>query len=117
MDYPSHKNYEKHPGRLERTTEAFRFPGTVTNRTSAAGEILTPFLFFVKNVRCRLSAQLKSEGRCRERSCGHFKVALVSFCGKIRHLTDVVIQRVMTDREHFSVNVYWSLIEMSANRE
>ena len=38
-------NYEKHPGRLERTTEAFRFPGTVTNRTSAAGEILPPFLF------------------------------------------------------------------------
>ena len=46
MDYPSHKNYEKHPGRLERTTEAFRFPGTVTNRTSAAGEILPPFLRF-----------------------------------------------------------------------
>ena len=78
---------------------------------------MPPFLFFVENVRCRLSLQLKSVGRCRERSCGHFKVALVSFCGKIRHLTDVVSQRVMTDREHFFINDVWSLIEMSANRE
>ena len=75
------------------------------------------FLFFVGNVRCQLSVQLKSEGRCRELSDGHFKVALVSFCGKIRHLTDIATQRVMTDREHFSANVYWSKIEMSANRE
>ena len=75
------------------------------------------FLFFVENVRCRLSAQLKSEGWCKELSDEHFKVALVSFCEKTRHLTDVVTQGVMTDREHFSVNVYWSKIEMSANRE
>ena len=36
---------------------------------------------------------------------------------KIRHLTDVVTQRVMTDREHFFINDVWSKIEMSANRE
>ena len=83
----------------------------------AVGIILPPFLFFVENVRCRLSVQLKSEGRYRELSDEHFKVALVSFCGKIRHLTDVVTQRVMTDREHFFINDVWSLIEMSANRE
>ena len=75
------------------------------------------FFVFVENVRCRLSVQLKSEGQCREHSDERFKVALVSFCGKIRHLTGTVVQRVMTNREHFSVNVYWSLIEMSANRE
>ena len=45
-------NYGKHPGRLERTTAAFRFPGTVSNRTSAAGEILPPLLFMIEFLQC-----------------------------------------------------------------
>ena len=44
------------------------------------------FLFFVENVRCRLSAQLKSEGRCREQFDERFMVALVRVLFKIRHL-------------------------------
>ena len=39
-------NYEKYPGRMERTAQVFRFPGTVINRTSAAGIILPPFCVY-----------------------------------------------------------------------
>ena len=49
------------------------------------------FLFLWKMWDVGLSLQLKSESRCRELFDRHFKVALVSFCGKI--LEGVLILR------------------------
>ena len=37
--------HQLHSGRLERTAQVFRFPGTIIDRTPAAGEILPSFLF------------------------------------------------------------------------
>ena len=44
-------NYEKHPGRLERTAEAFRFPGTIINRTPAA-ELISIFMLWKMDDSC-----------------------------------------------------------------